>query len=468
MSVNSDREPRAGVVGLGVIGGGVAVSMAARGRVPVVHDIRAHAADDLPGVPAPLSSPAEVARRADVVMVAVVDAEQARAVLTGPDGLLTAAHPGLVVVLQATVALPVVQELAAACAEAGAGFLDCGVTPGDRAAEHGMVAIVGGDAATVERARPVLDDWARRIVHCGPVGAGMATKIARNVITYGSWRTVHEAAALAGAAGVDPARLAEVIEAADPQGRTLLQLLHMRDGADALPGETGRVIAPLMAKDLAAATALAAERGVRVPLVEVARDRVRETLDLPAEAEAEAGTGTSAGPVAPVGVPRAPAPAAEASPASAPAAQDPRAFGLAVMDRVYGRGFGERMPPPGDLFQDETLSYLFAQVWARPGLAVRDRRLLTLGVAATVGRPDLVEIIVGGALENGELTPAQLEEAALHLATYTGWCKATATHEGIGRAIAAHRARTPAQDPAPAPPVHDAAPTPPTQEEATA
>ncbi|MFJ1647737.1 NAD(P)-binding domain-containing protein [Streptomyces sp. NPDC088258] len=399
-------ELRAGVVGLGMIGGGVAVSLARSGRVPAVHDIRPDASAGLAGVPDPLGSPAEVAEAADVVMVAVVDADQAREVIGGENGLLSAARPGLTVVLLATVALPVVHELGALCARHGVGFLDCGVTPGDKAAENGMVAILGGEQATADAAMPVLDDWARKVVRCGPLGAGMATKIARNVITYGGWRTVAEAAALARAAGVDPARLAEVIDTADPEGRTLLQLLRMRGPDGALPEAVGRQIEPLMTKDLDAARDVAATLGVDVPLVEVARARARRTLEL--------------------------------GEAPSPARSDPRGYGLEMMDEVYGPGFSASVEGGGDPFTDQTVDYLFAQVWGREGLSVRDRRLLTLGVAATVARPELIQIIANGALVNDELSPDQLREAVLHLALYTGWCKATATHAGVTAAIDAH------------------------------
>ncbi|MFD0629909.1 carboxymuconolactone decarboxylase family protein, partial [Streptomyces sanglieri] len=77
------------------------------------------------------------------------------------------------------------------------------------------------------------------------------------------------------------------------------------------------------------------------------------------------------------------------------------------------------------------------------GLSVRDRRLLTLGVAATVGRPELIQIIANGGLVNGELTADELREAVLHLAVYTGWCKATATQAGVTAAIDAHTAAHP-------------------------
>jgi 3-hydroxyisobutyrate dehydrogenase-like beta-hydroxyacid dehydrogenase len=405
----------AGVVGLGMIGGGVAVSLARSGRVPAVYDVRPDAATALAGVPDPLGSPAEVAEVSDVVMVAVVNADQAREVIGGKDGLLRAARPGLTVVLLATVALPVVHELAALCAERGVGFLDCGVTPGDQAAENGMVAILGGEQSIVDAALPVLEDWAKTVVHCGPSGAGMATKIARNVVTYGSWRTVAEAAALARAAGVDPARLAEVIDAADPEGRTLLQLLRMQDADGVLPAAVGRQIEPLMTKDLDAARDLAAALGVRAPLVETARTQARRTLQLEADA----------------------------APTPAPAKDDAHAYGLHMMDQAYGPGFSTAVQDADDPFSTETVDYLFAQVWGRAGLSVRDRRLLTLGVAATVARPELVQVIANGALVNGELSAEQLREAVLHLAVYTGWCKATATHTGVTAAIDAHSAAQP-------------------------
>jgi 3-hydroxyisobutyrate dehydrogenase-like beta-hydroxyacid dehydrogenase len=269
---------RAGVVGLGMIGGGVAVSLARRGRVPAVYDVRADAAAGLAGVPEPLASAADVARASDVVLVAVVDAGQARAVLAADDGLLSGAHPGMTVVLLSTVAVPVVHELAALCGEHGVALLDCGVTPGDKAAENGMIAILGGDGTAVGHAMPVLGDFAKRVVHCGPLGAGMATKIARNLITYGSWTVVNEAATLARAAGVDPATLVTVIESADPEGVTLLSWLRNQIAGR----EEIRAVLPqvrvLLDKDLAAAQDLARDLGVPVPVADVARARGPETL----------------------------------------------------------------------------------------------------------------------------------------------------------------------------------------------
>jgi 3-hydroxyisobutyrate dehydrogenase-like beta-hydroxyacid dehydrogenase len=263
-----------------MIGGGVAVSLARSGRTPAVFDIRPDAADKLEGVPPCSPTAGDVARLSDVVMVAVVDADQARSVLAGAGGLLASARPGMIVVLLSTVAVPVVHELAELCAGYDVVLLDCGVTPGDKAAQNGLVAILGGPEDAVAEAMPVLDDFAKVVIHCGPLGSGMATKIARNVVTYGSWRVVREASLLAALQGVDLARLIEVIEESDPEGRTLLQMLKLQlAGFDGAAMEAAGVLT-LMDKDLAAAQDLASELGMDVPLVDVARRKATDTLSL--------------------------------------------------------------------------------------------------------------------------------------------------------------------------------------------
>ncbi|MBU9766623.1 NAD(P)-dependent oxidoreductase [Mycobacterium sp. TNTM28] len=168
--------PCAGVVGLGMFGGGVAVSLESRGRIPVVHDVRTEAAEEL-GLALAVPTPAEVAEVSDVVLIAVVDAAQVREVLHGDDGVLAGSRPGLIVVLLSTVSVPEVRAFAQECRSYGVELLDCAVALGDQAAHDGMVAMVGGDDDTVARAMPVLADFADKVVHCGPLGAGLSTEI---------------------------------------------------------------------------------------------------------------------------------------------------------------------------------------------------------------------------------------------------------------------------------------------------
>ncbi|HEV7469044.1 MAG TPA: carboxymuconolactone decarboxylase family protein [Pseudonocardia sp.] len=116
---------------------------------------------------------------------------------------------------------------------------------------------------------------------------------------------------------------------------------------------------------------------------------------------------------------------------------DARERGLRAMDAVYGPGFSATMPDTRSPMLDDTVGHLFGDIWSRPGLSIRDRRLLTLGATAALGRADLIEIQVRGALANAELTPAQLREAVLHLHYYVGWGNGTQVHQGVEAAIAA-------------------------------
>lgn len=118
---------------------------------------------------------------------------------------------------------------------------------------------------------------------------------------------------------------------------------------------------------------------------------------------------------------------------------DPQAWadGRRTMDAVYGEGFSDRLPQTGQApFLLDTVQHLFADIWARPGLSIRDRRLLVIGATAALGRSDLIRVQTLGALRNGELDEIQLREALLHLAYYVGWGNASAVSSGFEAALA--------------------------------
>ena len=268
---------RAGVVGLGAIGGGVAVSLARRGRTLAVHDIRADAAARLGGVPSVLPSAAAVAAASDVVMIAVLNAQQVRAVLEGPEGLLASAHPGLVLVLLSTVSMDDLRQLVAVDSAAGVPMLDCGVTGGPDSASKGeLIAMLGGESAVAERVRPVLEDWSECVQYMGPPGTGMAAKIARNIIHFQIWRAGHEGALLASRAGVDLARFVAVVaRAATKPGSSPTiwmteESINPRGSWSADQARMRLHVLELMKKDMEAALSLAASVGVRLPSTEAA------------------------------------------------------------------------------------------------------------------------------------------------------------------------------------------------------
>ncbi|WP_280346304.1 carboxymuconolactone decarboxylase family protein [Nocardia neocaledoniensis] len=112
-----------------------------------------------------------------------------------------------------------------------------------------------------------------------------------------------------------------------------------------------------------------------------------------------------------------------------------RQRGLAKMSEVYGWDFADG---PGEHFA-VTADHLFADIWSRPGLSVRDRRLLLLGAVTAQGHLDIAEIQIGAALRNEELTEDQLREIALFLCHYVGWPAGTKLDGAVGKVIAQER-----------------------------
>jgi 4-carboxymuconolactone decarboxylase len=99
------------------------------------------------------------------------------------------------------------------------------------------------------------------------------------------------------------------------------------------------------------------------------------------------------------------------------AADDRRERGIEQMKNVYGWDVSE---VHGD-FLSQTVDHLFGEVWARPGMSQRDRRLLLIGMLAAGGLVDVLEIQLDAAMRMGELTPADLEDIVLFVAHYVGW-----------------------------------------------
>lgn len=101
-----------------------------------------------------------------------------------------------------------------------------------------------------------------------------------------------------------------------------------------------------------------------------------------------------------------------------------RKKGLEMLRKVYA---GDVVAPPeGNVFTDVMLEQVFAEVWSRDVLSIRDRRILLLGIIAEKGEPMTFGIQVKAALKNGELTPAEVRELLLMIAQYAGYPRAAA------------------------------------------
>ena len=272
----------AGVVGLGIIGGGVATSLANSGRKMVVFNRTKGKYQKYKGCPPEEATLKDLAEKADIIMISVFDYPQCEAVLFGEEGILENAHEGTVIVLLSTVSVEQAKYLGEKCAEKGVGFLDCGVTPGSKAAENGLVGMIGGDEAVYEYAKPVLDDWSAAPILCGPVGSGMLVKVCRNANTFCVWRVLTETCRLCKAAGIDLNKFLEVCLKADSVDNLFYNIVKHRASTEdgKLPEKLREMYPKFMLKDLHASDSIAAELGIATPVRDLVIELINDTSDL--------------------------------------------------------------------------------------------------------------------------------------------------------------------------------------------
>ena len=192
-------------LGLGEMGGPMASHVIAAGHDVALFDpVRAAVDARLGGTARAAATPADAAVGADVVCVVVRDDAQSLESISGAHGVLESAAPGTIVLLHATVAPGTVRSLADACDARGVRFVDAGISGGATGANEGTLYVMcGGDPDAIDAARPVIDAYARHVVRFGESGAGMAAKLARNLMHYQVWVAAFESMALAEAAGLD-------------------------------------------------------------------------------------------------------------------------------------------------------------------------------------------------------------------------------------------------------------------------
>jgi 3-hydroxyisobutyrate dehydrogenase-like beta-hydroxyacid dehydrogenase len=204
---------RIGFIGVGLMGHGMAGNiidkgwpltvMGHRNREPV-EDLKARGAQEA-------ASPKDVAQQSDIVILCVTGSPQVQSIIQGLDGLAAAGKP-LLIVDCSTSDPSVTIKLAAELAPAGITLIDAplGRTPAD--AQAGTLDVmVGGDPDAVERARPVLDAFAQRVVHTGPTGTGHTMKLLNNFLSMGYAALYSEALALGAKAGLTPQLFDSVI-----------------------------------------------------------------------------------------------------------------------------------------------------------------------------------------------------------------------------------------------------------------
>lgn len=209
----------------------------------------------------PAESPAEVARASDFVITCLPGPSEVDAVYLGPSGVLSVVRPGAILVEMSTIDPETHRRIARAAGERQAGYIDAPISGGSQGAREGTLTImVGGEAATLERARPILLALGRSLYHMGPVGAGAATKLVNNMLASINVAGMVEGMVLGVKAGLDPALLAEVIGNSSGGSRMLAAAVPSILERDFEPG----FALELMDKDVRLAVELGQRLGVRL------------------------------------------------------------------------------------------------------------------------------------------------------------------------------------------------------------
>lgn len=285
----NDARLTVALIGLGNMGGPIADRVIAAGHDVRVFDVaEAALAPRVAAGATRAASPADAANGATVVGIVVFDDDQVRAVLSGPDGVLATAAPGTVVAVHSTVRVESIHEFARLADAAGVRVIDAGVSGGATGAAAGtLVTMVGGDADALEIARPVFDSFSADVVHAGPLGTGMALKIARNLVGYVVMAGAFEGLKLAQRAGLDAATFQRVLEGTKGALDAQLFAPIAFGGPEPLPADAADdqraflvQVCRLGEKDLHDALLLAGDLGVTIPVAEETHAHFHDVMRL--------------------------------------------------------------------------------------------------------------------------------------------------------------------------------------------
>ncbi len=256
--------PTIAFIGLGIMGGPMAANLVRAGYDVVGHNRSRPPVDALVEQGgAGAATIAEAVAAADVVLTMLPDSPDVEAVALGEDGIYANAQPGALHIDCSSIRPDVARRVAAAGTERGYGVLDAPVSGGEAGAVQASLSImVGGDAADVARARPILESVGTTVVHVGSSGAGQTVEAANQLIVAGTIELVAEAIVFLEAYGVDTEAAVSVL-AGGLAGNAILE----RKAA----GMLAREFRPgfrieLHHKDMGIVTSAAREAGVVIPL----------------------------------------------------------------------------------------------------------------------------------------------------------------------------------------------------------
>jgi 3-hydroxyisobutyrate dehydrogenase len=255
---------KVGFVGLGTMGGAMAANAARAGFEVIAWNRTPGRAADLEELGVDLGgSPAEVAAAAELIITIVSDTPDVEAVLFGPAGVAEGVQSGSLVIDMSTISPSATRDFATRLGQRGVTMLDAPVSGGSEGAKKGTLSIfVGGDAADLERARPLLSALGTTITHVGPIGSGQAAKAVNQVMLAGGYLGVAEGIVLAMKAGLDVDQLVAALSGGAAQSWVLANRSGRMQANDYPLGFK----VSLHRKDLLIALQLARETGTVLPI----------------------------------------------------------------------------------------------------------------------------------------------------------------------------------------------------------
>jgi 3-hydroxyisobutyrate dehydrogenase len=266
-------------IGLGNMGRPMAENILKAGHdLTVWNRTRAHMEPLVAAGARGVSTVRAAAQEAEVIGLCVSTPDVVRLIVMGEDGVLSGVRRGAVIVDFSTIDPATSRTVAAACEQAGVAYLDAPVSGGVTGAAAGTLTIViGGDAAALERAQPLLQAVGKKIVHVGPSGAGSTIKLINQLLVGVNLAAVCEAFVLGQRAGVDPQTLFDVLSASAGDSAMLRRAIP--DFVLKRQFKPGFAV-QMLCKDLDLALAVGRDTHTALPITAVARQLYEEARAL--------------------------------------------------------------------------------------------------------------------------------------------------------------------------------------------
>jgi 2-hydroxy-3-oxopropionate reductase len=212
-----------GFIGLGIMGKPMARNLLKAGYSLVVHSRSRAPVDELAKEGAQTAnSSEEVAQRVQIVITMLPDSPDVALVYAGEKGVFAGAKPGTLLIDMSSISPVVTRKLTQDAEKRAFDMIDAPVSGGEAGAIGASLSImIGGKAAAVERAMPIFQALGKNIVHVGDAGAGQVAKAANQVVVGITIAAVSEALVLAAKAGVDPAKVRQVLLGGFAQSKVL-------------------------------------------------------------------------------------------------------------------------------------------------------------------------------------------------------------------------------------------------------